>query len=176
MQWGIKAKEKGLKGEVGGFAWHIVLLHLSPFSLFPFSPLPPTTGRISPLSDELAFTVETWNQFVRKVLMTNLHRRNFNFFIRKSSQIYCSVQTNPYLLAAQLHTHVSVPYWSPDVWLGLELLRDIQFGLPAILNNSLASYRSVATIITCALTCRKWAWQPQNLRVRFVHPKLNPPS
>ena len=29
---------------------------------------------------------------------------------------------------AQLHTHVSVPYWSPDVWLGLELLRDIQFG------------------------------------------------
>ena len=44
---------------------------------------------------------------------------------------------------AQLHTHVSVPYWSPDVWLGLELLRDIQFGLPAILNNSLASYQSV---------------------------------
>ena len=29
---------------------------------------------------------------------------------------------------AQLHTHVSVPYWSPDVWLGLELLRDIRFG------------------------------------------------
>ena len=29
---------------------------------------------------------------------------------------------------AQIHTHVSVPYWSPDVWLGLELLRDIQFG------------------------------------------------
>ena len=29
---------------------------------------------------------------------------------------------------AQLHTHVSVPYRSPDVWLGLELLRDIQFG------------------------------------------------
>ena len=28
---------------------------------------------------------------------------------------------------AQLHTHVSVPYWSPDVWLGLELLWDIQF-------------------------------------------------
>ena len=31
----------------------------------------------------------------------------------------------------KLHTHVSVPYWSPDIWLGLELLRDIQFGLPA---------------------------------------------
>ena len=100
MQWGIKAEEEGLKGEVGGFAWRIVLLRPSPFSLSPFSPLPPTTGRISPLSDELAFTVEMWNQFVRKVLMTNLHRRNFNFFIRKSSQIYCSVQTNPYLLAA----------------------------------------------------------------------------
>ena len=39
--------------------------------------------------------------------------------------------------------------------------RDIQFGLPAILNNSLASYHSVATIIICALTCRKWAWQPK---------------
>jgi len=32
------------------------------------------------------------------------------------------------------------------------MLQDIQFGLPAILNYSLASYRSVATIITCALT------------------------
>ena len=64
---------------------------------------------------------------------------------------------------AQLHTHVSLPYWSPDVWLGLELLRGIQLGLPAILNNSLATFRSVATIITCvanALTYRKWAWQP----------------
>ena len=38
---------------------------------------------------------------------------------------------------AQLHTQVSVPYWSPDVCLSLELLRDSQFGL---LNNSLASY------------------------------------
>ena len=38
---------------------------------------------------------------------------------------------------AQLHTHISVPYWSPDVFLGLELLRDIQFGLPGIF--SLAS-------------------------------------
>jgi len=56
------------------------------------------------------------------------------------------------------------------------MLRDIQFGLPAILNNSLASYRSVVTIITCALTCRKWAWQPKNLWVRFVQPKLNPLS
>jgi len=36
---------------------------------------------------------------------------------------------------AQLHTHVSVPYWSPDVWLGLELLWGIQLGL----NNSLAT-------------------------------------
>ena len=44
---------------------------------------------------------------------------------------------------AQLNTHVSVPYWSPDVWLGLELIRDIQFGLPAILQD------------------RKWAWLPK---------------
>jgi len=75
-------------------------LPLLPFSLSPLSPLPQTTERISPLADELAFTVETWNQFVRKVLMINLRRRNFNFFIRKSSQIYCSVQTNLYLPAA----------------------------------------------------------------------------
>ena len=27
---------------------------------------------------------------------------------------------------AQLHTRVSIPYWSPDVWLDLELLRDIR--------------------------------------------------
>jgi len=59
---------------------------------------------------------------------------------------------------AQLHTHVSVPYWSPDVWLGLELLRDIQFELPAILDNSLtllASYQS-ATIVTCVMNALTW--------------------
>ena len=55
---------------------------------------------------------------------------------------------------AQLHTHVSVPYWSPDVWLGLELLRDIQFGL---------------------LRDQKWVWQPENFCLRFVHQWLNPP-
>ena len=63
---------------------------------------------------------------------------------------------------AQLHTHISVPYWSPDIWLGLELLRDIQFGLPAILNNSLASYEysilqySGQTIITCVMNALTW--------------------
>ena len=57
---------------------------------------------------------------------------------------------------AQLHTHVSIPYWSPDIWLGLELLQGIQFGLPAILNNSLASYQSVATIITCVMNALMW--------------------
>ena len=36
----------------------------------------------------------------------------------------------------QLHTRVSI---------GLELLRDIQFGFPAILNNSLASYLPVSS-------------------------------
>ena len=30
------------------------------------------------------------------------------------------------------HSHISSPYWSPDVCLGIELLQDIQFGLPAI--------------------------------------------
>ena len=50
---------------------------------------------------------------------------------------------------AQLHAHVSVTYWSPDIWLGLDLLPDVQLGLPAILNCSLASYQSIATIITC---------------------------
>jgi len=35
------------------------------------------------------------------------------------------------------------------------MLRDIQFGFPAVLNNSLASYQSVATIIMCASTCLK---------------------
>jgi len=75
--------------------------------------------------------------------------------------------------------HISVPYWSPDVWLSPELLRDIQFGLQAILNNSLASYQSVVTIITCvmnAFTWPKWAWQPNNFRVHFVHQWLNPLS
>ena len=37
------------------------------------------------------------------------------------------------------HSHIS-SLLSPDVCLGLELLRDIQFGHPALLNNSLASY------------------------------------
>ena len=47
----------------------------------------------------------------------------------------CTSPSNDYAAVAcsnnnqpQLHTHVSVSYWSPDVWLGLELLRDIQFG------------------------------------------------
>ena len=54
----------------------------------------------------------------------------------------------------QLHTHVSVPYWSPDVWLALELLRDIQFG---------------------HLRDRKWAWQPPNFQLRFARQWLNQP-
>ena len=44
----------------------------------------------------------------------------------------------------QSYTLTSIPYWSPDIWLCLDLLGDIQFGLPAILNNPLAtSYQSV---------------------------------
>ena len=48
----------------------------------------------------------------------------------------CTSSSNDYAAVAcsnnnqaQLKTRVSVPYWSPDVWLGLELLRNIQFGL-----------------------------------------------
>ena len=37
---------------------------------------------------------------------------------------------------AQLHTCASVPCWSPNVCLDLELLRDIQFRLPASYNNN----------------------------------------
>ena len=75
-------------------------------------------------------------------------------------------------------THVSVPYWSPDVWLGLELLWDIQFGLTSILNNSLASYQSVATRITChecINVTRSGCGNPKNFRVYFVCQWLNPP-
>ena len=54
---------------------------------------------------------------------------------------------------AQLNTHVSVSYWSPDDWLGLELLRDIQFG---------------------HLRDRKWVCQPPNFRLCFACQWLNP--
>jgi len=59
---------------------------------------------------------------------------------------------------AQLHTHISVPYRFPDVWLGLELLQDIQFGLPAVLNRDW-----------------KWTRQPKIFRMHFGRQWLNPP-
>ena len=55
---------------------------------------------------------------------------------------------------AQLHTHISAPYWSPDAWLDLELLQDIQFG---------------------RLRDRKWAWYPKIFLIRFTRQWLNPP-
>jgi len=56
------------------------------------------------------------------------------------------------------------------------MLRDIQFGLPAILNNSLASYRSVATMNTRAcIDVRKWAWQPTKSSVALHAPEAEPP-
>ena len=61
----------------------------------------------------------------------------------------CTSPSNDYAAVAyssnqaQLHTHVSVPYWSPDVWLGLELLLDIQLGL---------------------LRDREWVWQSKIFR------------
>ena len=68
----------------------------------------------------------------------------------------CTSPSNDYVAVAwsnnnqaQLHTYISVPYWSPDVWLGLELLWDIQFGLPAILKNSIASYQSRVNNYVC---------------------------
>ena len=73
----------------------------------------------------------------------------------------CMSSSNDYTAVAcsnnsltHLHTHVSVPYRSPDAWLCLELLQDIQFGL---------------------LRDRKWAWQPKNFQVCFAHQWLNPP-
>jgi len=88
----------------------------------------------------------------------------------------CTSPSNDYVAVAcsnnnqaQLCSCVSIPYWSLDVWLGLELLRDIQFGLPAILNNSLASYQSVATIIT-SLTCvvNVLTWQEVGVAVQKI--------
>ena len=82
----------------------------------------------------------------------------------------CTTPSNDYAAVAcsnnnqaQLHTRVSVPYWYLDVWLGLELLWDIHVGLPAILNNSLASGSDW-----------KWAWQPKFSLMRFARQWLNP--
>jgi len=82
--------------------------------------------------------------WVREVQMHPLWRLIMYFFIHN-----CTSPSNDYAAVAcsnsnqvHLHAHVSVPYWSPDVWLGLDLLRNIQFGLPAILKCSLASYQS----------------------------------
>ena len=82
---------------------------------------------------------------------------------------------------AQLHTHVLVPYWSPDVWLGLELLRDIQFGLPAILNNSLASYQRSVPVSDNNYVCHECinvtisGRSDPKITVRFVRQWLNTP-
>ena len=54
----------------------------------------------------------------------------------------------------KLYTHISVPYWSPDIWLGLECFEIF----------SLDFQRN-----------RKWAWQPKNLWARFARQWLNPP-
>ena len=79
---------------------------------------------------------------------------------------------------AQLHAHVSVAYWSPDVCLGLELLRDIQFGLPAILKLSTKILLCVSWMDLCD---RKWAWQPKifsgwTLLSEFLNPPLIHPE
>ena len=63
---------------------------------------------------------------------------------------------------AQLHTHISVPYWSPDVCLGLELLRNIQFGLPAVLNNSLASFDNNFVCSECIYVTGSRRGNPKN--------------
>jgi len=57
------------------------------------------------------------------------------------------------------------------------LLRGIQLGLPAILNNSLATYQSVATIITCyeCVNVPEVGVATKNFRMRFVRQWLNPP-
>ena len=66
----------------------------------------------------------------------------------------CTSQSNDYTAVAfsnnnqaQLDTRTSVPCLSQDVYLGLQLFRDIQFGLSAILNNSLASYDFITYVM-----------------------------
>ena len=55
------------------------------------------------------------------------------------------------------------------------MLRDIQFGLPAILNDSLASYRSVATIITCAFDVPEVGVATQKSSGVLRAPEAEPP-
>jgi len=57
------------------------------------------------------------------------------------------------------------------------LLQGIQLRLPAILNNSLDTYQSVATIITSVmnvLTYQKWAWQPPKFSSALRAPVAEP--
>ena len=78
---------------------------------------------------------------------------------------------------AQLHIRVSVPYSSPDNWLGLELLRDIQFRQnPNWISQSNSSHECIhATgsgrgnpkIFRCAL--RASGWTPLS---KFLNPPL----
>ena len=75
---------------------------------------------------------------------------------------------------AQLHTQVSVSYWSPDVWLSLELLRDIQFGLAAILNNSLASYDNNYVCHECISMTRSGGGNPKIFGCALCASGLNP--
>ena len=60
----------------------------------------------------------------------------------------CTSPSNDYAATTNRHSYTLKYQFFTDLqMLGLELLRDIQFGLPAILNNSLASYQSVAMYI-----------------------------
>ena len=77
------------------------------------------------------------------------------------------------------HTHTSVPYWCPDIWLGLELLRDLQFGLsPNWISRSNSNHK-------CIHVTRIGAWQPKNFScasrtsgwtplTKFLNPPLVP--
>ena len=70
---------------------------------------------------------------------------------------------------AQLHTHVSVPYWSPDVCLGLELLRDIQFGLLAICSLAYMTESGCGNPKIFGHTSRASGWTPLS---KFLNPPL----
>ena len=87
----------------------------------------------------------------KHILGLELHQENRYTGNRQTDR---QKDTQPdYRMPSFVHAHVSIPCRSPDVLLGLELLRDIQFGLPTVLNNSLmllASYQS-ATIIMCVM-------------------------
>ena len=61
---------------------------------------------------------------------------------------------------AQLHTHVSVLYWSPDVWLGLKLLREWwrNFNVTPWGNRPILTYETVTCKVSEKETYSVWTY------------------